>query len=366
MAYPLYGSTFTLYRASPLYHGSDHVFDNLDLHARRLRETLAGDRARNLLLTDLQPEIAGTGSLKNCEWTLLGDETAWERQQEEPDSDDHVTAGNARGVHIQLRFERANYNALVLGDRPKISTTPGFTSLPLILVRMPATLRELFLDFLATTFDTRVSPMKLRSSFLTSSLEGLLQRTVPQGDDDPALDLESLSKGIGLQLSFPSATPHLKNLDLVIAKDDIRDFQSRGEQLWQQYRARNPLGKTWSTRPNSNITGPFTAALSMYLSNHIAMELDNPAIVLSKVALGTFALAGEGKIKVLTSSAAAVEFWDTLIQEAHGSGLEGMGKTPAVVQNGGTRADSRKQRLTSVPTEPPPPYELHDPARQRR
>jgi hypothetical protein len=231
---------------------------------------------------------------------------------------------------------------------------------------MPATLRELFLDFLATTFDTRVSPMKLRSSFLTSSLEGLLQRTVPQEDDDPALDLESLSKGIGLQLSFPSATPHLKNLDLVIAKDDIRDFQSRGEQLWQQYRARNPLGKTWSTRPNSNITGPFTAALSMYLSNHIAMELDNPAIVLSKVALGTFALAGEGKIKVLTSSAAAVEFWDTLIQEAHGSGLEGMGKTPAVVQNGGTRADSRKQRLTSVPTEPPPPYELHDPARQRR
>lgn len=366
MEYPLYGSTFNLYRASPLYHGSDHVFDNLDLHTKRLRDNLAGDRARSLLLTDLQPEIAGTGSLETCQWTLLGDELAWERQQQdgaiaEPTSD------NARGIHIHLKFERARYSALLLGDRSRMAGTPGFTSLPLILLRMPTTLRELFLDFISTTFDTRVSPMKLRSSFLSSSLEGLIEQTVAEDDEDAAINLEALSKGVGLQLSFPSAAPHLKSLDLVIAKDDIREFQSRGNTLWQQYQSRQGTEKDWQTRPKSNITGPFTAAISTYLNNHTAIELDNPAIVLSKVALGPFALSGEGKVKVLSTSAASEQFWDELIREAYGSGLEGINKTAAVAAQGAsTRAGSRKPRNTSVPSEPPPPYELHDPARQSR
>jgi hypothetical protein len=365
MDYPLYGSTFSLYRTSPLYHGANHIFNDLDLHARRLRENLAGDRARSLLLTDLQPELAGTGSLESCEWTLLGDEATWERQHEAPD-DTATDSTDALGLRVNLRFERAKYTALLIGEHSKMSSTPGFTSLPLLLIRMPATLRELFLDFLSTTFDTRVSTMKLRSSFLSSSLEGLLQQAVPDGDEDPVLDLESLSKGVGLQLSFPSVTPHLKSLDLVIAKDDIRDFLSRGNNLWRQFQTRNRADMLWAARPNSNVTGPFTAALSIYLNNHIAMEFENPAVVLSKVALGPFALAGEGKVKVLASSTAAVEFWAALIQEAQESGLESSQKTPAVARGDLTRADSRKRRMTSVPTEPPPPYELHDPARQSR
>jgi hypothetical protein len=328
MEYPLYGSTFTLYRSSPLYHGADHMFDHLDLHGRYLRENLAGDRARNLLLTDLQPEVAGTGSLESCTWSLLGDEQTWEAQQQDPDSVPAVTKRNARGIHVHLKFERANYTALLLGERSKMSTTPGFTSLPLMLLRMPAALRELFLDFMATTFDSRISPMKLRSSFLSSSLEGLLQQTVAKDDEDPALGLDALSKGVGLQLSFPSATPHLKNIDLVVGKDDIRQFQDRGKGLWQAYQSRQEPNTPWATQPSSTITGPFTAALSTYLSNHIAMKLDNPAIVLSKVALGPFALAGEGKVKVLATSAASVQFWEDLILEAHGSGLEMGRKTP--------------------------------------
>ena len=366
MEYPLYGSTLTLHRASPLYHGADHIFDNLDLYARRLREHLAGDRARGLLLTDLQPEIAGTGSLETCNWTLLGDEAAWERQHEDSDTP-ATTPRDARGIYIQLKFERAKYSALLLGHRPKMAATPGFTSLPLILLRMPATLRELFIDFLSTSFDAHISPMRLRSSFLSSSLENLLQQTEANDDDeDPALSLDALSKGVGVQLSIPSASPHLKTLDLVIAKDDIRQFQSRGDALWRQYRARQSGEKNWAARPGSNITGPFTAALSTYLSNQIAMELDNPAIVVSKVALGPFALAGEGKVKVLATSAASVQFWDELIQQAHGSGLEVANKTSAMVHGARAAADMRKARTNSVPSEPPPPYELHDPARGLR
>jgi hypothetical protein len=335
MEYPLYGSTFSLYRVSPFYHGADEFFSNLDLHARRLRENLAGGRARSLLLTDLQPELAGTGSLESCEWSRLGDEAAWEKQQEDQD-DMHITSDNTRGVQVQLQFERAKYAALLLGDGSKMSSTPGFMSLPLLLVRMPATLRELFLDFLSTSFDARISPMRLRSSFLSSSLEGLLEQTVPQRDEDAALNLESLSKGVGLQLSFPSVIPHLKSLDIVITKDDIREFLSRGSQLWQRYQMDNQGEKSWPARPNSNITGPFTAALSTYLSSHTAMGLESPAIVLSKIALGPFALAGEGKVKVLASSPAAVDFWSALVQEAHGAGLELREKTPAIAYRDAT------------------------------
>jgi len=356
--YPLYGSTFTLFRASPLYHGSDALFDNLHLYGKRLRENLAGDRARGMLLTDLQPELAGTGSLESCEWSLLGNEMAWE------DEDIEVQSDNARGIQVDLKFERARYSALLLGDRTKMSSTPGFVSLPLLLIRMPATLREIFVDFLSTTFDTRISPMKLRSSFLTSSLEQLLRQTVPQGDEDPTLDLESLTKGLGLQLAFPSVTPHLKSLDMVITKDDIREFLSRGKELWRQNQRGQRSQNDQFSRPSSSITGPFTAALSAYLSNHIAMELDNPAIVVSKVALGPFALAGEGKVKVLNSSTAAVDFWDALIQEASGSGLETVAKTAAIVSSDDKPLRARQARLTSVPTEPPPPYELVDPARR--
>lgn len=111
------------------------------------------------------------------------------------------------------------------------------------------------------------------------------------------------------------------------------------------------------------------------------MTLDNPGVSVSKIAIGPFALAGEGKVKVLASSSPAVEFWESLVLEARGSGLGGLvGKdVPDTSMEDVTMEDASveeeevilprearrraKSVRDSVPTEPPPPYELYDPAR---
>lgn len=382
--YPLYGSTFTLYRTSPLYHGSNTLFTNLDVHARRLRETLIGDRSRGVQLPELYPGDNMSGSLETCDWRLIGDEDSWETAQGEAVNGESaaIDPSEARGVHIELKFEKARHAAVLLGDRSQMSSTPGFTSLPLLLVRMPAPLREVFVDFLATTFDARITPMRLRPSFLTVSVERILDKTSAPEDEEPHFSLESLSKGIGFQLSFPSAAPLLKNIDVSIPKDDIRDFLSRGRRLWLRHQTQMRAIEHLTNRPQSSITGPFSAALSMYLSNHISMALDNPGVSVSKIAIGPFALASEGKVKVLASSSPAVDFWESLVLEAHGHGLGGsatkerLGTTleDATMQDMSLEEEEEvvlprearrraKSARESVPTEPPPPYELHDPAR---
>jgi hypothetical protein len=365
--YPLYGSTFTAYRASSLYHGSSPLLTNLEIHARRLRETLAGDALRNAQLGELLGGSSNSGSLESCTWKVIGDEDAWERAQEALAEGEEITelaSEDVRGIHVEVTYERARHSAILLGETDRTAATPGFTSMPLLLLRMPTALREVFLNFLSTSFDTRITPMKLRPSFLTTMVENLLERTAYSDDEDPSFDIEALSKGIGIQLAFPSVAPLLKNLDLSIPKDDLREFLSRGKVLWQQHQAQR--SHLPNIRPQSAVTGPFTAALSAYLTNNVALSLDNPGVVVSKIAMGPFAIAGEGKIKVLGTSSAAVDFWNGLVQEARGSGLEGftkLGQNTAMVRK--ETVEVRQPRLTreSVPTEPPPPYELHDPAR---
>lgn len=377
--YPLYGSTFTLYRSSPLYHGSNPLFTNLDVHARRLRETLIRDRSRGVQLPELYPGANTSGSLESCDWRLIGDEESWETAQEETQNGEvsEIDPSQARGIQIELRYEKARHVAMLLGNQSQITSTPGFTSLPLFLIRMPAPLREIFVDFLATTFDVRISPMRLRPSFLTSAVEQVLDKTSAPDDEDPSFSLESISKGIGIQLAFPSAAPLLKSIDVSIPKDDIRDFLSRGRRLWQQYRTQLRANAQLSHHPKSSITGPFSAALSIYLSNHISMTLDDPGVSVSKIAIGPFALSGEGKVKVLSSSSPAVDFWDSLIMEARVSGLGGLaakGKQHAAMEDvtmeeededevPSPREARRRAKSASLPSEPPPPYELHDPTR---
>lgn len=379
--YPLYGSTFTLYRSSPLYHGSKSLFTNLDVHARHLRETLIQDPSREAQLPELYPGANTSGSLESCEWKLIGDEESWETAREEAENGEvsPTHPGEARGIQIELRFEKARHVAMLLGDQSQISKTPGFTSLPLFLVRMPAPLREIVVDFLATTFDARISSMPLRPSFLTATVEQILDKTSAPEDEDPSFSLDSISKGIGIQLSFPSAAPLLKSIDVSIPKDDIREILARGRRLWQQYQTRTSANKQWGIRPQSPIVGPFSAALSTYLSNHISMTLDSPGVSVSKIAIGPFALAGEGKVKVLSSSSPAIEFWESLITEARGTGLEGpvvKGIQDTLMEDVTMEEEEedevilprearRRAKLTrdSVPSEPPPPYELHDPTR---
>jgi hypothetical protein len=172
--YPLYNRTYLLYRVSPLHHSDAPLLSERSLrtHAKRLREQLKGDNVRGV-----EVDFAGTedalpnlGPLEDCTWEMIGNEDAWidrHRQSVDPDSSQlsgTMTAERARGVQVSLEYAKHSYNALLLRD-PGVTASPeGFTSLPLLLVKMPAAVRHVFLNYLRTSFDAHVAPLRLAPS----------------------------------------------------------------------------------------------------------------------------------------------------------------------------------------------------------
>lgn len=361
--YPLYDSNFQLYRLSPLYNGSSPILDNLNLHARKLREAFKGDSSLSLnAATATQAGYGvGFGTLKSCAWELLGDEAQWQSAHQEEAEDDEismvgeVSTRDARGVRIELEYDKSKQCALLLGQPNQKSSIPGFTNLPLLLVSMPVPVREIFFKYLATTFDCRVSPMKLRSSFLSSALERILAH-----DSADVAQGESL-KSLQLQLSCPSVAPSLKSIDVSITKDDLSEFLAHGQKLWDEHNI--------SVKQSGLITGAFTAALSAYLQQHIALSLDHPGVVVSRFVYGPFIISGDGKTKVLQSSKLAKDFWSRVIEEASSHEFDGFDASnladKALREKHHFQATPRQLPLDRLPTDPPPPYELHDPAKQR-
>jgi hypothetical protein len=300
--YPLYGSTYTVHRLSPLYHGNAPLLSTLNVHAKRMRDAITGDTLRGV---EVAAELSGLGTssgrgaLKSCTWDLLGDEESWERQHADQDEDEdeismasQVGPQEARGVHIELKFESGTHSAILLGDINRKTAVSGFTSLPLLFIRMPAPLKDVLLNYLSTAFDTRCSPMRLRPAFLSSALEAVLASGSEDRESVP-------SNGLQVQLAFPAAAPLLKNIDLVISRQDVTDFLDSDEAV--------------RGNPSPAITGPFTAALSRYLDHHMAFSLNNPAVVLAKVAIGPFAFASDGKVKMMSSSPVAQSIWDMMM-----------------------------------------------------
>ncbi|KAF4539323.1 hypothetical protein BFW01_g9248 [Lasiodiplodia theobromae] len=309
--YPLYDSTYTAYRLSPLYHGANILLEEttLRMHARRLRDILRGDILRGVDVGAGNAD-GGSGILESCTWDLIGDEASWEKlHQQDAEAQEDEQPGDltdapsldpseARGVHVELRYQKASYTALLLRD-PEDESVPapeGFTALPLLLVRMPAALRDSFTSYIASTFDARVAPMKLRSRFLSASLETILSHldATASTSFSSASPLPSILSRLQLQLSFPAACPTaaLRALDITLSRNDIPELLRRGTAL---------LPTT-----NNNITGPFTAALSHYLRTHLALDLAHPGVHISKIALPPLlALSADGRLKLFSPHTAA-------------------------------------------------------------
>ncbi|MBE7181842.1 MAG: hypothetical protein INR71_11665, partial [Terriglobus roseus] len=288
----------------------------------------------------------------------------------------------------------------------------GFTSLPLLLVRMPAPLRDALVEYLSTAFDCRVSPLKLSSAFLSSSMELFLRRL---GAKSSSGDSGALDKGVQVQLAFPTVAPALRNLDVSVPRDDIPGFLAHGHALQRSVAA-----------CSTSRSGPFTRALEYYMKHHLALDCSHPDVHVSKVVCGPLALSADGKIKLFApqplpgsedgelspSELATRDFYASLCALAGGEtgSLAALARARAaaglvdgevaapkrgekrvlreVDLNAGTARTSKrraksveeahveeaeemdvlatgspvaKARLASVPVEPPPPYELHDP-----
>lgn len=324
--YPLYNRTYLLYRVSPLHYGDSPLLNERSLraHAQRLRSQLKGDNIRGV-----EVDFAGTegalpnlGPLEDCNWDIIGDEDDWinrQRQLVDPDASQPSTSlppEQVRGVEVTLDYEKHSYNALLLRD-PESTTSPeGFTSLPLLMLKMPAPVREVFLNYLRTTFDAHVAPLKLQPTFLTSTLETYFRNLTSSSSTQ---SIQDVIRQLQLQLSFPNSTTSLKHMDVTIASTDVASFVKRGKLL------------------RSSTQTPFTSALSSYLQKHLALSLSHPKIQVSKITCGAFTLSTDRlklgvleplDISMLEDSTpepsqgqlAVHEFYTSLVREAAGSG----------------------------------------------
>lgn len=288
--YPLYQTTFTTLRLSPLYHGPDVELDNsaLAIFASRLRDVLVGNVLRGVTvgLTQSDDSLGRVGSLRSCRWLVFKDEEDWLAQ----DADITVNEGNTTlsastspGIHIEIAYERATYTALLLRQGNE-ALSPGFTYFPLLLARMPTSLRETLTTFLASTFDTLAQPLRLPPSFLTSSLETYMMDLTQGLDSNNAERMLSTSlRDVLVTLSFdlPSQRSTLKTIDMQLARNDLHRFWSLGQKL--------------STEKDGL---PFTKSLEHYVDGHLGMDLRDERVKIAKVACGAFVMGMEGKIKL--------------------------------------------------------------------
>jgi hypothetical protein len=221
-----------------------------------------------------------------------------------------------RGVEVSLEYEKQSYNALLLRDPNNTTAPEGFSSLPLLLVKMPGPVREVFLQYLRTAFDAHVAPLKLPSTFITASMETYFKHLSASTSTQ---SIQDIVRQLNVQLAFPNTTILLKHIDITIAAADVPGFVTRGK----------PLGDR-----------PFTTALSSYLAKHLALDVSHPKVQISRISCNSFHLGTErlklaapdtladtsfsdegGASQDASAGQLAVEeFLTSLIREAAGSG----------------------------------------------
>lgn len=416
---PFLNTTFSTYRVSPLYTGAFPLTqDRLHTLSLRLRDLLVGDVVRGVEVgldrgaDDAAMRRAGALELVSMGWvrleSLLGQYVPGENDDRVSRSDTHrqrnsneqsivqgtPSPGKRRALQITLQYENTECAALLLpGTKSSLGpehlassaqetpssvasssvqgsnvggTDDGFLNLPLLLLRMPAPLKSVIIEFISRSFDCRISSLSLG----TRSLVGALEKWM---DVSKIPNKGPLAKDVALTLGFygPSvlsnqkqqktvaedhpgededgedaqkqdSTVGLKSVDVIIPNPELRRFFRAGEKRETRRRAkldqprddqasdddlqdefghakRRKTGgekeeegwtwRRWATSSSQSIpkqeptrSQPFTEALAEYVRDHLALDMFHPAVRVTKIACGGFVLS-EGRVKVFGTPA---------------------------------------------------------------
>ncbi|CAJ2512550.1 Uu.00g055650.m01.CDS01 [Anthostomella pinea] len=423
-----FNTTFSTYRASPLYIGKEPLSaTGLETLSRRLRDTFVGDVVRGVQVgLESDATLGRAGALERVEWrwasvgslmdgngdaarrrTRGGSEelgsSARELNSEDEDNEARRRKkGEKKVLCLDLDYENASFNALLLpeleengqGRSTRAPKTPSWTwqttdngagaedqadpaaflHLPLLLLRMPVPLRAALVDFLASTFDCRVSPLRLGTRSIVHSWESWLA-------ESGLINRSTLSKDVALTLGFHVEPPEsnfgdqtadhsleetvqlgLKSIDVIVPADEVYRFLRAGDRtghlakeggrkrgadddlsVERQKRRRRKLAggrdeEGWGWRSsqsdktpapdsvNESFDQPFTEALARYIDHHLALDMFHPGVRILRIACSGFSLS-EGRVKVFSpdahrdedgSSAAVWGFVRDLVRKAKG------------------------------------------------
>lgn len=391
---PFYNTTFSAHRVSPLYLGKEQLTpDRLQTIAQRLRDRLVGDVVRGVEV-GLGPGggnwgLARAGALERVEmrWVGVADLLDVAREELESwDADDDGTAAwrratgellGKRALQVSMHYELASCTALLLpsltgegkdrtdargktqffigagtdhgGAGQQLVDPDRFLTLPLLLLRMPAPLKTVVADFLSTTFDCRVSPMRLGTRSLVGSWEAWIRSAGlpargPLAKDvvlslgfhvPPPPDKATIAPGQPSGDGDATASAHhhlgIKSVDVIIPAAELRRFTVAGQQMTGNHHKR-PASTEWGwqddLRKRRRLAGrlyeegwewrgascdgdgdgdgdgharpgqqPFTEALACYLDEHLGLHLFHPGVRIVKIACGGFVMS-ESRLKM--------------------------------------------------------------------
>lgn len=302
----LFNTTFSLYRASPLFVGADDLSDTrLQTLELRLRDILAGDFVRGIevgLDEDGDRALGNAGALEAVaiEWV----------------SAHQAVATSKPALQVTLQYENSQCLAVLLPVPGSSETANGtnaeprdaFLSLPLLLLRMPVPLKDIIVSFLSNSFDCRISALHLTDKDVVHGWESWAYATTlptsgsfardavltlafsppdmsevaDTAEDDDMIDSSSPvssspTRAVDATLSLSdTAGLGLKTVDIFVPNDDLRGFLEAGQHLE-------------STHGASSM--PFTNALAFYVKTHLGLDMAHPAVSVVRVACGGFVLS---------------------------------------------------------------------------
>lgn len=319
--------SWTSHRLSPLHHGLEHddLLNNpvaLETYATRLRDhltnSLADAQGWRAAEDDPTTALSAIGALQSCTWEPISSLSFLSPQgvhEDGPQDQDREPAG----LLITLSYETITYRAALLarpgvqpqsqkkarkrGRPSKSSSSSSSTYLPLLLTRLPKSLRESFTAFLSSTFDTYVSSLRISSAGLCDVLESYVA-SVTSSTTSSSTSVEDVIREMQLALSFaPPIAPSLKALTVNIPRETLMTFLQTPN---------SSIGSSGGAGSGSSVL----SGLSEYLQKHLALELGLPLpfptsatggsgslvggyVRLTKVACAGFVATGEGRLKVV-------------------------------------------------------------------
>ncbi|RCI08994.1 hypothetical protein L249_4995, partial [Ophiocordyceps polyrhachis-furcata BCC 54312] len=331
---PLFNTTFSTHSVSPLYVGRQGLTPSrLERLTRRLRDTLVGDVVRGIqiALEATDTPSGQVGALRDVSIrrfqleTILGVGSSQDDERE-------------AGIWIDICHEKATYAALLIPGSTNggkstaacFSKEDGefdesrFLHLPLLLLRMPQSLRTVICEWLSTTFDCRVRRLAVGTRTLVSVMEDWFDVAgVPSIGPDLVLTL-----AFNVPLVPPSSEDAdadeatllldeegLRVLEVTIASSDLGRFWRYGKahgaykranaSRWGQdasERRRLAGGNVddgWAWRQDDRRPmHALTEALARYLDHHLAFDLFHPGVRVVQISCGAFILA-QSRLKLV-------------------------------------------------------------------
>ncbi|KAL2861141.1 uncharacterized protein BJX67DRAFT_314268 [Aspergillus lucknowensis] len=319
----LLNTSWTSHRLSPLHHANKHgsLLEDagaLQTYATRLRDHLTNSLAdvQGWRAEDDTAGVSNIGALNTCTWETISTLSFLNSRPEDESS-------QAVGILITLSYENITYKAALLADPSSSSAPPNrhqkgkgkgkakrstSTYLPLLLTRLPKALRESFIAFLSSNFDTYISSLRLSSRVLCDLLESYVERVTPSRSRTTRGDLiEDIIREMQLTLSFaPPIAPSLRALNVSIPRATFASF----------LRTNSRSGAGGPGTGEESVSGSVLSGLSAYLEKHLAMELGlvgtpgsssgvsfaSGYVRLTRIACAGFVVTGEGRMKIVAKA----------------------------------------------------------------